>query len=97
MTEVTINRKKFIEAFGFLMAQKFTEKAPKRTGRLARSFLATLKVKDGIITFQPPKYFKFVEYGTSKQRANPFVRDTLFRETESIARQALKIATTINN
>ncbi|GAI87804.1 unnamed protein product [marine sediment metagenome] len=77
---------RFVELFAFEIAQEISKEAPKDTGLLAKSFAPTVTVvKGNIITWRPPFYWKFVEFGTIKQRPNPFIRRTLEKETDRVA------------
>jgi len=84
--------KEFTEMFGFLLSQEFAKEAPKDTGTLARSFPATFQLIDDVsLEWDVPFYFEFVEFGTVKQKPNPFVRRTLENKSEEIAQRVVDI------
>lgn len=68
----------FSKIFGFLLAQEFQKAAPKNTGELARSFIATLKTDPSFISFILPDYFYYVEFGTVAHIIKPKNKKALY-------------------
>ena len=66
-----MTKQDFLEAFGFIFAQEFAKAAPKKTGKLARSFPGTSRVENGIIKYTLPLYAEFVEFGTAPHVITP--------------------------
>ena len=59
-----MGKREFLEAFGFLLGQELQKAAPKKTGRLAKSFPGTMSVEEDTIHYMLPFYAEFLEYGT---------------------------------
>ena len=91
MAQVDFN--KLQESFGFLMAQDFSIAAPKRTGQLARTFMATMQVEPNKIKFTLPYYAGFVIRGTSKQLPNHFLQETIHQKAFKNLVKAIKLST----
>jgi len=86
-----MSKQDFLEMFGFLLAQEIAKAAPKDTGTMARSFPATSKIVEGKIIYTVPFYTKYVEFGTVRQRANPFIRDTIVRKAPLLIKQSIDL------
>lgn len=81
----------FIEVLGIVLSQRIAKRAPRDTGRLAKSFAATMEISGNSIIWTLPFYWEFVEYGTIHMPPNPFVRTTLEVDIEDIVEEVLLI------
>ena len=81
----------FVELLGFELSQEFAKASPKDTGRMAKAFTTTLEVDDTKLRWTVPFYWEFVEFGTVKMPARPFVRTILEKDTEKIADKVINI------
>jgi len=80
----------FIELFAFEISQEIAKASPKDSGRMAKTFMPTAMVVDGNrITWTPPYYWEYVEYGTIKMNPNPFVRTTLETKADKVVEKVL--------
>jgi hypothetical protein len=86
-----------IETFGFLLSQRIATSplTPKDTTRMAKSFPATFKIKNGskgpVISFKTPFYTKYVHDGTRKMKARPFVNQILNEDGERLLKESFRI------
>lgn len=68
----------------FAVAQRARSLASVRTGRLKRAILSLSNGLRGRVGFsEKVPYWKFVEYGTVKMSARPFIRPSVEAESES--------------
>jgi len=66
-----------------LVASDARRTAPKRTGRLSRSITPAAQGNTARVSAAAP-YGVFMEYGTSRMRARPFMRPALAAQTGAI-------------
>lgn len=62
---VTIDREKMLNIVGFELAQLFSQESPKKSTRMAKAFMSTMKVENGVITYTLPYYAKYVIEGSA--------------------------------
>ena len=62
---VSFNKSKFVELVGAMLAQEFSKESPKKSTRLAKAFMATMKIKGNKITYTLPHYARYVIDGSA--------------------------------
>lgn len=62
--EVNIDKDKFMNIVGFELGQRFSIECPKKSTRMARAFVSTMKIENDMITFTLPYYAKYVIEGS---------------------------------
>lgn len=88
------NFKKFVrdfkEALGYLIENSLIDRCPVDTGALKGSISVEQKGRDYVINML--YYWKYLEFGTYKQRPQPFVRPVLRSELGKLIKEALEVA-----
>lgn len=83
-----------LESIGMIAETHAKENSPVDTGRLRNSIShATSKNEQAAFIGTNVEYAPFVELGTSKQKAHPYLRPAILnhqKEYEELAKQALK-------
>lgn len=62
--EVTIDGEKFMNILGFELGQRFSMECPKKSTRMARAFISTMKIEGDKIVYTLPYYAKNVIDGS---------------------------------
>lgn len=88
MTEIQQALNKALFAIAVDLQNEFKLAAPVDTGRL-KSSIKVIPYERGL-RFFAVDYAKFVEFGTYKQRANPFIRTTIHQKLGEIIGKRLK-------
>ena len=91
MVKIEEFKEQFVETFSFLFSQELAKNAPKDTGTLAKSFPATVENNGDTVKWTVPDYFLYVEFGTIKQRPNPFFRTTLQKDADKLVAKTISI------
>lgn len=87
---------KMLEIFGFLLAQEIAKSplTPVDTRRMAQSFPGTVQVDvvNGKIIFKTPFYTEYVNEGTRKLKARPFIQAILHQRGEELLKKSFQLA-----
>jgi hypothetical protein len=59
-----IDTQKLLKIVGFELGQLFAQESPKKSTRMAKAFISTMKVENGVITYTLPYYAKYVIEGS---------------------------------
>lgn len=62
---VNIDEDKFKQLVGAMLGQEFAKESPKNSTRLAKAFMATMKIKGNTITYTLPHYAEYVIEGSA--------------------------------